>query len=91
MSLANNPRALAALVQSFGGKPIEHHNFRFEIPLSQVREVVPQILKPLENEHIGCRRVDERRDQHPTRHEEHSIVVYRRPKEEQRLSEMPVY
>jgi hypothetical protein len=45
MSIADNTNALAAFVQHLGGTPLEHQNFRFEIPLSETRKVIPEINK----------------------------------------------
>lgn len=78
--MIDDPNALAAFISNLGGKPIEHESFRFELPLSQVREIVPKICNTLDG--VGVRKVDEYRDQHPTRQEMHSVAVlelYRRP------------
>ena len=59
MALADNPEALAALVTSLGGEVIPGRTFRFDLPLSKVREVVPKI-----NQATGLRveKVGERQD-----------------------------
>jgi hypothetical protein len=56
MSIADNPNALAAYVEHLGGTPLEHSQFRFEIPLAETRRVIPEINK------LGLRakKVDER-------------------------------
>jgi hypothetical protein len=38
-----DPNALAALVESLGGTVIPGRTFKFDLPMSRVREVVPHI------------------------------------------------
>jgi hypothetical protein len=54
-----DPDALTAIVESFGGTVVPHRMFRFDLPLSKVREVVPKI-----NQATGLRveKVAERQD-----------------------------
>jgi hypothetical protein len=54
-----DPNALAALVESLGGTVIPGRTFRFDLPMSRVREVVPRI-----HELAGLRveKVDERNE-----------------------------
>jgi hypothetical protein len=63
MSLADDPETLSGLVTALGGTVIPGPSFRFELPLSQVREVVPKINKL----GLGCRKVAEHTDDDPTR------------------------
>jgi hypothetical protein len=59
MALADNPEALAAIITGLGGTVIPGRTFRFDLPLSQVREAVPKI-----NQATGLRveKVSERQD-----------------------------
>jgi hypothetical protein len=59
-----DPATLAGIVRSLGGSPIPGRNFTFDLPLSEVRETVPKIA---ETSGLGCRRVSERVDEHPTK------------------------
>jgi hypothetical protein len=58
MALADNPDALAAMVESLGGTVLtDRRTFQFDLPLSKVREVVPKInqLTGLRVEKVGER------------------------------------
>jgi hypothetical protein len=78
MTLADNPQALAAFVRHLGGEPIPHRTFRFEIPLSETRRVVPEINKL----GLKCEKVAERQDS-DSNGRAHSIatIEIRRPPE----------
>jgi hypothetical protein len=56
--IADNPEALAAYVRHLGGTPIAHRTFRFEMPLSETKRVIPQIAKL----NLRCEKVGERTD-----------------------------
>jgi hypothetical protein len=58
------PRALAAVIESYGCNVIDGPVFRFEIPLENVKEIIPKINESLG---IGVHRVSERTTDHPTR------------------------
>jgi hypothetical protein len=45
MALADNPDALAAYVEQLGGEVIPGRTFRFEMPLSETRRIIPDINK----------------------------------------------
>jgi hypothetical protein len=38
-----DPDALAAIIESLGGTVVPHKMLRFELPMSKIRQVVPQI------------------------------------------------
>jgi hypothetical protein len=57
MSIADDSNALAAYISNLGGTIVEAPTFRFEVPLEDVRKVIPEIYK------LGglrCERVSER-------------------------------
>ena len=57
MTIADDSNALARYVEHLGGSIVEAPTFRFEIPLEEVRKVIPEIYK------LGglrCERVSER-------------------------------
>jgi hypothetical protein len=61
--LVENPDTLAAIVTDLGGTVIPGRTFRFDLPLSQVKEAVPKI-----NElGVGVRKISERIEEDPTR------------------------
>ena len=80
--------AIALVVKNLGGKVVDNTEFfTFELPMSEVRTVVPKISDTLG---LGVRKVGEYRDQHPTRHELHSVCrleLYYRPEQPERLEE----
>jgi hypothetical protein len=49
---------LATYVEHLGGTPIEHRNFRFEIPLSEARKVIPEINRL----GLSAKKISERQD-----------------------------
>ena len=56
-SIADDSNALAAFVQNLGAEIVQARTFQFEIPLEEVRKVLPEIYK------LGglrCERVSER-------------------------------
>jgi hypothetical protein len=60
MALADNPEALAHYIEGLGGTIVyDTKRFRFELPLSEVRRVIPDI-----NRHgLACKKVEpERQD-----------------------------
>lgn len=61
--LADNPNALAAVIESYGGQVIPGPVFRFDLPLEKVREIVPRINAL----GVGVFKVSERIAEHPTR------------------------
>ncbi len=82
----DDPNTLAAVVTSLGGTVIPSETFRFDLPLDQVRDVVPRL-----NElGVGCRKIYERVEDHPTRlrcpQTVATIELYR-PTKQDRLSE----
>lgn len=61
--VTEDPNTLAAIVTGLGGTVIPGPTFRFDLPLSEVRRVVPKI-----NElGIRCRTVAERVEDNPTK------------------------
>jgi hypothetical protein len=69
-SLADNPQALAAVLTSYGCNVIPGPTFRFEIPLENVREVIPKI-----NElGVGVSRISEKTTDHPRRFGTYTVV-----------------
>ena len=51
-----NSETIAGLIQHLGGTLVEHSTLRFDLPLSEVRRVIPRI-----NElGVGCRKISER-------------------------------
>ena len=44
-SIADNSNALAAFVQNLGAEIVQARTFQFEIPLEEVRKVLPEIYK----------------------------------------------
>ena len=60
--ITTDPNALAAVITGLGGTVIPGPTFRFDLPLSEVRTVIPKI-----NElGLRCERVSERVEDHPT-------------------------
>jgi hypothetical protein len=59
----SDPRALAQLVSDLGGTPVPANSFQFDLPLSEVRDVVPKIHEL----GVGIRKVREWVGEHPTR------------------------
>jgi hypothetical protein len=59
MALADNPEALRGYIEALGGSMVEHPaRFRFEIPLSEARRIIPEINKL----NLRCEKVGERQD-----------------------------
>jgi hypothetical protein len=58
-----NSTALAALIEASGGVIVPGNTLRFDLPVSEVRKVVPQINGFHDEVHV--RRVSERREQNP--------------------------
>jgi hypothetical protein len=58
MAIADDPQTLAGYIRHLGGTPVEHRNFRFEIPLGETRRVIPEINKL----GLRCTKVAERQD-----------------------------
>ena len=56
MTIADNPEALAGFVRHLGGEIVEAPTFKFEIPLSETRRVIPEINKL----GLRCERISER-------------------------------
>ena len=57
----SDPRIVAGVVTELGGRVIAGPTFRFELPQSEVREVLPKL-----NElGLRCERVGERVGEHP--------------------------
>ena len=44
-SIADDSNALAAFVQNLGAEIVQARTFQFEIPLEEVRKVLPEIYK----------------------------------------------
>jgi hypothetical protein len=60
MALADNPEALAAYVEQLGGEVIPARTFRFEMPLSETRRIIPEINKlGLRAEKVGERQTSD--------------------------------
>jgi hypothetical protein len=61
--MIDDPNTLAGVVTGLGGTVIPGPVFRFDLPLSQVREVIPKI-----NElGVGVRKISERVEDNPTK------------------------
>jgi len=73
--IADNPEALAAYVRHLGGEPIPHRTFRFEIPLSEARRVIPEINKL----GLRCEKVSERQGNDAC---SYATIELKRPPEE---------
>ena len=56
MSLGDSPQALAALIQSLGGRIIEGPKFRFECNLGDAREIIGEVQR----RGLDCERLAER-------------------------------
>ena len=41
--VTDDPQVLATLIRGMGGTPVAAENFRFDLPLEKVREVVPRL------------------------------------------------
>jgi hypothetical protein len=54
---------LVHVVTGLGGRVVPGQTFRFDLPLSEVKSVVPQIDALLG---LGCRKISERTEEHPT-------------------------
>jgi hypothetical protein len=67
-----NPDALAAIISDLGGIVIPHRTFRFELPLAQVREVVPKIT---ELTGLRVEKVAERQDSGDVRSNDRTISI----------------
>jgi len=80
--MIDDPNQLAGLVRSLGGEVVPAENFRFNLPLSEVRTVVPKINYV---SGLGVRRVGEHQATHPTRGTQQAIVTLElyRPRQEQ--------
>lgn len=61
MALADDPKLLADLITALGGRVIPGESFRFDLPLSQVKETVPKLTRL----GLGVRKVDEHQDDGP--------------------------
>jgi hypothetical protein len=72
--MRDDPNSLAGLIRQLGGKPIDHPNFRFDVPLSEKRTVMTKLQQVLGDD-IDCRDIAERRERHPTRNEIHGVVT----------------
>jgi hypothetical protein len=60
--VVDDPRTLYGVVTQLGGTVIPGRTFRFELPMAQVRDVVPKL-----NElGVRCERVAERVGDHPS-------------------------
>jgi hypothetical protein len=55
-SVADDPQMLARYVENLGGQIVEHRTFRFEIPLSETRRIIPE----LNGLGLRCEKVGER-------------------------------
>ena len=54
---------LAGIIQSLGGRVVPANTLQFDLPLSEVRNVIPRL-----NElGVGCRKVAERIEDNPTK------------------------
>ncbi len=59
MAIADNPEALRVLVESLGGSVVPGRTFRFDLPLSEVRRVIPRLAGATG---LRVRKIDERTD-----------------------------
>jgi hypothetical protein len=62
--IVTNTHALANIVHSLGGSVVPGQTFQFDLPLSQVREIVPKIS---DSTGLGVRKISETIGEHPTR------------------------
>src|SRR5690242_21352610 len=81
--MRSESEAAAHLVTALGGRMIDSDIFLFELPMEQVRAVVPKLCDALPG--IGVEKVSERRDQCDSRYAMESVVtlklVRREPQE----------
>jgi hypothetical protein len=61
--VTEDPGTLANIINGFGGTVIPGETFRFQLPLSEVREVVPKINQL----GIGVRKIGEFEAENPTK------------------------
>jgi hypothetical protein len=54
--ITHDPQALASYIETLGGTVIEGEKFRFEMPLSETRKIIPEVNKL----GLRCERVAER-------------------------------
>jgi hypothetical protein len=55
MTISDNPKALAAYVESLGGEVLPTETFRFNMPLAETRRIIPEINKL----GLACTKVNE--------------------------------
>jgi hypothetical protein len=63
MRSITNPDTLARVVSELGGTVVRADSFQFDLPLSEVRTVVPKLSEL----GVGVRKVSERVGDHPTK------------------------
>jgi hypothetical protein len=61
--LVQNPKTLAAVVTELGGTVVPADTFVFDLPLSEVKDVVPRIHEL----GVGIRKISERVEHNPTK------------------------
>jgi hypothetical protein len=55
MSITDDPKSLARYIETLGGEIVPADNFRFSLPLGEVRRVVPELNKL----NLRCTKVNE--------------------------------
>ena len=63
MKSVNNPQTLANVVTELGGTVVHAETFQFDLPLSEVKTVVPKLSEL----GVGVRKLSERVGDHPTK------------------------
>jgi hypothetical protein len=59
-----NPNVLRGIIDGLGGRCVPAPTFQFDLPLSQVREIIPKIS---DSTGLGVRKISETIGEHPTR------------------------
>jgi hypothetical protein len=81
--MVSDPGALSKVITELGGTVIDN-TWRFDLPLSQVKDVIPR----LNQLGVGVRKVRERTEQGPKTQTVATLELYR-PEENQRSWQIP--
>jgi hypothetical protein len=81
--IVDDPAALSRVISDLGGRVIEN-SWRFDLPLSEVKDVVPRLNKL----GVGVRKVRERTEYGPKIQTVATLELYR-PEENQRTWQIP--
>ena len=63
MKSVTNPQTLAHVISELGGTVVRADSFQFDLPLSEVKTVVPKLSEL----GVGVRKLSERVGDHPTK------------------------